>query len=138
MKAVPPLVAVIDDEEPVRIALARLLRIHGLRVATFGSGESFLLGLADCDPGCALLDLQMPGLTGFDVLKRLNPGSGGLPVVIMTAHDEPGLQETCMLRGAAAYLLKPLDGEALVQAISSALARKGSNQGVATVSDESP
>ena len=124
MKAVPPMVAVVDDEEPVRIALARLLRTHGFRVATFGSGESFLHGLADRDAGCVLLDLQMPGLTGFEVLKRLNPRRGGLPVVIMTAHDAPGLQEACMLRGAAAYLLKPLDGEALVKAISAALTSK--------------
>jgi FixJ family two-component response regulator len=121
MQAVPPLIAIVDDEEPVRTGLSRLLRSRGLRVIAFGSGEEFLRGLDHQEADCALLDLQMPGVTGIEVLDRLRVRDSPLRVVVMTAHDEPGLKKSCISNGAVGYLLKPMDSHTLMEAIADAL-----------------
>ncbi len=68
MSQTRPLIAVIDDEEPVRKAIGRLLQSVGMAVETFSGGGEFLAALSTCRPDCAVLDLHMPELTGFDVL----------------------------------------------------------------------
>jgi FixJ family two-component response regulator len=123
MQAVPPLIAVVDDEEPVRTALSRLLRSRGLRVIAFRSGEEFLRGLDHQEADCALLDLRMPGVTGIEVLDRLRVRGSRVRVVVMTAHDEPSLKESCISKGAIRYLLKPMDSHTLMEAIADALGR---------------
>ena len=114
-------IAVVDDEKPVRTALGRLLRAAGLEVWTFGSGQEFLTSLEKRRPDCAILDLHLPGLSGLDLQLYLSRERAGLPCIIITGKDEPGTRERVLAAGAAAYLKKPFDEEALFQAISMAV-----------------
>jgi FixJ family two-component response regulator len=116
-----PLIAVVDDEEPVRTALRRLIRAAGNDVETFASGAQFLASYADHEPDCILLDLHMPGLDGFDVQARVHQAAPRIPVVIITGHDQPETRGRALAAGAAAYLLKPVDEETLFAAIAAAL-----------------
>ena len=82
-------IAVVDDEESVRKALRRLLAAFDLDATTFASGRDFLDALTERRPDCLVLDLQMRAPNGFDVLAELAASGARLPVVIITAHDEP-------------------------------------------------
>lgn len=115
----PVLVAVVDDEEPVRKALGRLLRAAGLAADCYASGQDFLN--AREDPACLVLDLHMPGLNGFEVLERLRARAPSPPTIVITGHDEPENEARCLAAGAVAYMRKPLDGNALLETINRAV-----------------
>jgi len=116
-----PYVAIVDDEEPVRKALRRLLRASGLQAEGYAGGREFLEAAALRLPDCVLLDLHMSGMSGLQVLRKLQESAQLTPVVIITAHDEPETRAQCLAAGAAAYLRKPLDERLLLNAISAAL-----------------
>ena len=116
-----PLIAVVDDEEPVRKALKRLLRAAGLEAEGYASGQDFLAAERHAD--CVVLDLHMPAMSGLQVLRRIRQTTKRLPVVVITAHDQPETREECIAAGAAAYLRKPLDDRLLLNAISAALSK---------------
>jgi FixJ family two-component response regulator len=116
-----PFVAVVDDEEPVRKALKRLLRAAGLEAEGYASGKDFLA--AERRPDCVVLDLHMPSMSGQQLLREIRGMSFPVPVVVITAHDTPETREQCLLSGAAAYLRKPLDDRLLLNAISAALSK---------------
>jgi len=116
-----PYVAVVDDEEPVRKALRRLLRAAGLQADSYASGQEFLDAAAQRQPDCVVLDLHMPGMSGLQALRKLQAAGRALPIVIITAHDEPATREQCLAAGATAFLRKPLDERLLLNAISAAL-----------------
>jgi FixJ family two-component response regulator len=117
-----PLVAVVDDEEPVRTALMRLMRSAGLSVQTFGSGADFLQSLEIRLPDCVVLDLQMPHMDGFNMQTHLARKCAALPVIIVTGHDFPKARERAMASGASAFLHKPVHDLTLLDAISAATA----------------
>jgi FixJ family two-component response regulator len=114
-------VAIVDDDESVRKALCRLLRASDLDAHSYASGQEFLDSLEERRFDCLVLDLQMPGMTGLEVQEHLARSGSKLPVVIITAHDEPGSQKRCLDAGAAAYLCKPLKDRILLGAIASAI-----------------
>jgi FixJ family two-component response regulator len=114
-------IAVVDDEESVRKALRRLLAAFDLEATTFASGRDFLDALAERRPDCLVLDLQMRTPNGFDVLAELAASGARLPVVIITAHDEPETRAHCLSAGAAAYLCKPVRDRELLDAIATAI-----------------
>lgn len=116
-------VAVVDDEESVRKALLRLLRAANMDAEAFPNGEAFLSSLERFRPDCVVLDLQMPGLTGRDVQRRLINMQINLPVILITAHDDVVTQQQSLSDGAANYLRKPLRGEVLVRSIHESIAR---------------
>lgn len=118
-----PSVAVVDDEEPVRRALQRLLGSAGLEVTVFGSGEDFLAFAQTHAVDCVVLDLHMPLLSGFDVQDRLASTQAGIPVVVITAYDTPGSRDRVMAAGATAYFRKPVDGAALLDAVTAAVSK---------------
>jgi two-component system, LuxR family, response regulator FixJ len=111
-------VAIVDDEEPVRRALERLLRSAGLDARAFATGGGFLAGLAARRPDCLIADLHMPGMSGLELLRQLQARDSRLPVVVITAYDDPGAHARCIEAGAAAYLRKPLDQRVLLEAIA--------------------
>ena len=119
------LIAVVDDEEPVRKALGRFLRAVGFDVEVFPGGEEFLRTLPHHQPDCAVLDLHMPEVTGFEVQARLAEVHPRVPVVIITGHDSADAQQRAVAGGASAYLRKPVDGQALLESITSALKSAG-------------
>ena len=124
MKRARAQIAVLDDEEPVRRALERLLRSAGVGVDTFASGAEFFSRLSSLDPDCLILDLHMAGLNGFEVQARLKELNIALPVIVITGHDTPEARARAEAGGASAYLLKPVDEKALLSAISAAMASR--------------
>jgi FixJ family two-component response regulator len=113
-------VAVVDDEAPVRTALGRLLRLADYKVAAFASGEEFLDSLANEQPACVLLDVHMPGLTGFDVIKRMRAQHVDIPVIFITASDAEDIDQTAAQSGAR-LLRKPFSNDVLLAAVEAAL-----------------
>ncbi len=122
-------VAVVDDEDAVRRALARLLRAAGFLVESFSSGRQFLDSLQDRRPDCVILDLHMPDGDGFAVLEHLAPKSPRLPVVVLTGRDTPESRERVQQLGVVGYLRKPVEGTVLVRAIEFAIAPAGQGDG---------
>jgi FixJ family two-component response regulator len=114
-----PLIAVLDDEPQFCKALSRLLKTHAFDVVTFTRGEEFLAECMSQLPDCLLLDLHMPGLSGFEVLERI--AARHIPSFVITGHDEPGNAERVRARGAVDYFLKPVNESQLVDAIRAAV-----------------
>jgi FixJ family two-component response regulator len=127
MAAVRPLLAVVDDEESVRRALARMLSASQFEVDVFASGQEFLDSLRTRLPDCVILDYQMPGLTGRDVQRQLTLAQIPVPIIVVTAHDQPALRERCLADGAVAYLAKPLQRERLVGLVNDAIRRRSAS-----------
>ena len=119
-----PTVAIVDDEESVRRALKRLMVSAGISVESFASGGEFLESLAERRPDCVVLDLHMPGVSGFDVQERLAQSRDPPPVVVITGHDSAESQRRAMDGGATACLHKPVIDRVLLEAITNAIARK--------------
>lgn len=118
-----PLVAVVDDEDDVRQALRRLLRSAGFDVLAYGSGSEFLRHAAGSSPDCVVLDLRMPGSSGFDVQKQLQAQNLHIPVVVVTGNESSESRQQALENGADAYLCKPVDGDTLINAVLSAIER---------------
>lgn len=115
-------IAVIDDDPSVRKALHRLLRVARMDVATFASGESFLVAALHRQPDCLVLDIRMPGMTGPELASRLLAARRSMPIVFITAHAP---EEIGQDSGAAEVLRKPFDDQALLDAIERAIRRGG-------------
>ncbi len=111
------MVYLIDDDESVRRALQRLLRSAGFEVKPFSSAEAFLQS-GNFDVGaCMVLDIRMPGLTGFDVQEKLSSMGIRMPVITVSAFDDAETRERARTLGAVAFFRKPVDGQALIDAI---------------------
>jgi FixJ family two-component response regulator len=114
-------IAVVDDEAPVRVALGRLLRLADYEVEAYGSGEEFLASLDIRCPACAILDVHLPGLSGFEVQARLRAAHPQIPVVFMTASDDMALDDAARGSGGARLLRKPFSSDQLLEAVGMAL-----------------
>lgn len=115
------LLAVVDDDEDVRVALTRLLSSAGFAVETFASGAAFLRSAEDHEPDCLVLDLHMPEMSGFDVQGSFGLSHAAVPVVVLTGHDTPESRARALQLGAKAYLCKPVNDLALLDAINTAI-----------------
>lgn len=116
-----PLIAVVDDEAPIRKALTRLLRSAGMDVASYSSGAEFLASCPTAKVDCVVLDLHMPDVDGFEVLRRLPRSPHRLPCIIITGHDQPETRMRVMAEHPVAYLRKPMNDDLLLDAITLAL-----------------
>ena len=115
------LISVVDDDDSMRDALVGLFRSLGYDARGFASAEDFL-ACADLERfSCAITDIQMPGMTGFELKLRLDELHGTLPVIMITARPEPDLREKAMSSGAACFLRKPFDTETLVDCLEKVL-----------------
>ncbi|HEX2827556.1 MAG TPA: response regulator [Burkholderiales bacterium] len=105
-----PLIAVVDDDATIRRSLDRLLRAHGCDAITFGSGCEFLESVAAAPVAlhCVVLDMQMPGLDGLEVQRRLRLLRCELPVIFLSARYNSRAREAALRGGALAYFTKPL------------------------------
>ena len=117
----PTLLAVVDDDADVRVALTRLVSSAGFEVETFASGAAFLRSIEDHEPDCLVLDLHMPEMSGFEVQGALAVAHASVPVVVITGHDTPESRARALQLGAKAYLCKPVNDEALLAAIGTAI-----------------
>ena len=116
-----PLISIVDDNLSVRRALRRLVQSASYAVDTFASAREFLDASPPARPACLVLDLCMDGMSGFELQDRLTVDGAGIPVILITAHDDAATSERVRQSGVAAYLRKPFDGQALLDAIESAV-----------------
>ena len=114
-------VAVVDDEVPVRTALGRLLRLAEYDVCLFPSGEAFLESLETQSPDCVVLDINLPGMSGLDVQRRLRSVSIAIPAICITSGEDASLTREALDAGAMRLLRKPFSNQDLLEAIRAAL-----------------
>ena len=117
------LIAVVDDDKWIRKSLQRLLKSAGFRVETFGSAEDYLRYGGRNKAACMLLDVRLPGMNGFDLVRRLAAEHNRLPIVFMSAHDEPIIRSRALEVRAIGFLSKPMSEESLLEAVNLALKR---------------
>jgi FixJ family two-component response regulator len=120
MVEAPRWIAIVDDDPSVLKALRRSLRVRAIDAKTYSSAQEFLAALPDGLPECLIVDLQMPGMTGLELLQLLRRRNIQLPTIIITAHGDSGIRERCESAGAAAFLSKPLQSASLFTAIDNA------------------
>ena len=118
------IVHVIDDDAAVRRALVRLLRSEGLEAVAYESALGVLNAAPSLSSGCILLDLQMPGMDGLELLARLGELGIELPVIVVTGHGDVPTAVRAMKAGAVDFIEKPIDEAQLFAAIDAALAEK--------------
>ena len=123
-----PPIFVVDDDPSLRRAMKRLLKSAGFDVRTFSSGDEFLDSHSSNAKGCLILDIRMPGLSGFDVFDKLTNEGSPLSVIFITAYDEGGESAKAIKAGAIAFIQKPFDDKELLEALAVALERTESNK----------
>ncbi len=116
-----PMIAIVDDEEPILKALSRLLRSVGMEVETFPRGADFLESLKTRQPDCLVLDLHMSEVNGFEIQAWLSESDLSVPVVIITGYDSDETRARVLRRRPVAYLRKPVNDQVLIDAIELAL-----------------
>lgn len=116
-------ISIVDDDASVLRAVRRLLRAVGFSVETFGSAEEFLAARDRVHTDCLVLDVHLGGVSGFDLQARLLASGSSLPIVLVTAHDDPATRERTRRAGVEEYLRKPFDDSSLVEAIHRAIDR---------------
>ena len=117
------IVHVVDDDEAARQSLAFLLQAHAIEVRTYESATAFLNSMPDPRSGCIVTDVRMPDMSGIDLLRRLKELNIFMPAIVITGHGDVPLAVEAMKIGAADFLEKPFDDEALLAAVRSALRR---------------
>jgi len=120
-----PTIAIIDDDDSLRRALARLLTASGYQVRTFASATEFLAERLpiEATPGCLLIDVRMPGLGGLELQAVLNSAGAQSAIVFMTGHGDVQTGVKAMKSGAVDFLLKPFTDDELLEAVGRALLR---------------
>jgi RNA polymerase sigma factor (sigma-70 family) len=123
MTAVPSVIHVVDDDASFRTAIARLLRAAGYQVALYESADHLLETALSTAPGCILLDVRMPGMSGTELQARLVERGNRLPIVFLTGHGDVRMGVKAIKAGAEDFLLKPVSKKTLLEATERALAR---------------
>jgi len=111
---------IVDDDESICRALKCLLMTYGFAVNTFLSAEQFFSNVPNSARGCLILDIHMPGMDGWEALKRIIKSGFKRPVIIITADKNDGLEEDSIKAGAAGSLQKPFNDQALVDLVEKA------------------
>ena len=110
-------IAIVDDDSSILQSLDRLLSAHGFHVQTFSSAESFLEEIVKSDADCLVSDINLGGMSGIDLKRRLTSFGIGLPVIFMTAVDSYAIRQEASNVGCIAYLSKPFPAKLLIDAI---------------------
>lgn len=113
-----PIIYIVDDDDDVRCALSRLIRSLGIEARPYGSAEDFLGEVVGRDDGCILLDITMPHMTGQQLLERLRQRNNHMPVIVISARDDEPTRVVARNLGAKMFLRKPVDDQALIDAIN--------------------
>jgi FixJ family two-component response regulator len=116
------MVYLIDDDTSIRKAFGRLLRSANLDAETFSSAEEFLSSPRQKENACIIIDIQIPGLNGFDLQQRLLSEGIQIPVIVISASDDVEIREHARELGAQVFFRKPVDDQALLDAIWWAIA----------------
>ena len=116
-----PIVFIVDDDDSVRKALARLIKSVDLNVETFASADDFLKRQPHNGPACLVLDIRMPGLSGLDLQDELVAAGRTLPIIFVSAHGNIPLSVRAMKAGAVDFIEKPFEDQTLLDAINQSL-----------------
>jgi FixJ family two-component response regulator len=114
-------IVVVEDDASMSQAIERILRAGGYNVVVFDSAELALQGGAMTLPDCLVLDIRLPGISGFELYRRLIQYGSRVPVIFVTAHDDPALRKESENLGASSFLQKPFSGRVLLDAVTQAL-----------------
>ncbi len=123
MSSARPVVFVIDDDVSMREALQNLLRSVGLQVETFETAREFLVRPRPDAPGCLVLDVRLPGLSGLDLQRELAKSDIEIPIIFITGHGDIRMSVQAMKAGAVEFLEKPLRDQDLLDAVRQAIER---------------
>jgi FixJ family two-component response regulator len=116
-----PKIVVVEDDASMRLAVERILTAGGFCAVTFESAEAALAAGATGTAGCLVLDIHLPGMSGFDLYRHVSGCRGEVPTIFITAHDEKAVREIAEGIRTADYLPKPFSGRALLDAVKRAL-----------------
>jgi FixJ family two-component response regulator len=117
----PPVITVIDDDASVRTAVDSLLRARGYTVHPFASAAEFLRSPQFDETCCVIADVQMPAMSGIELLSLLRKQGSGVPLIFITAFPEEAVRVRALSDGAICFLAKPFDGTTLIRCIEAAL-----------------
>jgi FixJ family two-component response regulator len=123
VSAARALIHIVDDDESIRRSLRRLVESVGHTAVTYVSAQDFLTASLPNTPGCLVLDVQMPGLSGLDLQRQLSDSEAALPIIFLTGRGDIPMSVQAMKAGAVEFLTKPIDAPALLVAIGHALER---------------
>jgi FixJ family two-component response regulator len=115
------IIAIVDDDEPLREALGSVLKAAGISIDTFASAEEFLDFPDRKKMACLILDVRLPGMSGIELQRRLSENGDAIPIIFVTAHGDASLREVVMKAGAAGFLNKPVRSDTLLREIHAAL-----------------
>lgn len=115
------IIAIVDDDEPLREALGSVMKAAGFRTDSFGSAEEFLDSPNRPNISCLILDVRLPGMSGIELQKRLAEEHSQIPIIFVTAHGDASLRDLLIRSGAAGFLNKPVRSDALLRQIRLAL-----------------
>lgn len=130
-----PTVFIVDDEEAVRDSLQWLLESSGLTVALFDSAEAFLSSYQPDQPGCLVVDVRMPGMSGLELQEQLAEQHYAIPVIFITGHGDVPMAVQAVKHGAVDFLEKPFNDKALLQIIQRCLEQDRQNRERKQLSD---
>lgn len=116
-------IAIVDDDEPLREALGSVMKAAGFSARTFGSAEEFLTSAALRETACLILDVRLPGMSGIELQKQLADENRKLPIIFVTAHGDASLRDSLLRAGASGFLYKPVRSDALLRELYTALVR---------------
>jgi FixJ family two-component response regulator len=114
-------VAIVDDDEAVRVALEGLLKSAGLTARAFESAEEFINSGQQRQAACLIADIRMPGMSGLELQAKLNADGCRIPIVFITAHGDAKMRIQALRAGAVEFMAKPFDDEALLESVRAAL-----------------
>jgi len=120
-----PVIMVVDDDSGVRNAMRSLLKSVGLESALYGSAQEFLAAYQPTQPGCLVLDIRMPGMSGLELQQQLNLRGAVVPVIFMTGHGDIPMAVEAMQHGAFDFLQKPFRDQDLLDRIQRAIVKDG-------------
>jgi two-component system response regulator FixJ len=121
-------VFIVDDDEAVRASLRLLLKSVGIAAQAFGSAQEFLAGYDPARPGCLVLDIRMPGMSGMELQQHLNMRGAVIPVLFISGHGDVPMAVEAMKNGAFDFLQKPFRDQELIDRVQRALARDGESR----------
>ncbi len=123
-----PTIFVVDDDSAVRDSLKLLLRSVGQAVETFSSGQEFVDAYSEDRPGCLVLDIRMPGMSGLEMQQKLNERHSILPIIFITGHGDVPMAVEAMQAGAVDFIQKPFRDQDLIDRINQALEKDTNNR----------
>src|ERR1700759_1640689 len=121
MNRIDPPVCVIDDDASIRDSVESLLRAEGLRVETYRSAKEFLARASAEEPGCLVLDVELPGLSGLELQRELFRAESRIPIIFLTGHGNIPMSVRAIKAGAFEFLTKPFDPDDLLDAVQEGL-----------------